>query len=34
VVVADGSAVVVTVARYQTPSGEDINKVPAQRRSP
>jgi len=24
---SDGSAVVVTVARYQTPSGEDINKI-------
>lgn len=23
----DGSAVVVTVARYQTPNGRDINKV-------
>jgi hypothetical protein len=25
--ITDGSAVVVTVARYQTPNGVDINKV-------
>ena len=25
---SDGSGIAVTVARYQTPSGTDINKVP------